>query len=281
MIAPGLFDGCFGHQFSATLGGDNTHIPPTHFTWQRDAYGVYSTFYTDMCLDKARKAPSLKVAWLIEPPSIQDGHYKKAVEMEEVFDYILTFDDRYLERGDKWMYYPLGGCWIDPDIHGLKPKTKMCSLIATEKQAAVGHQLRHAVARRFAGRLDVMGRGYKPIGRKTAGLYDYRYSVVIESIRMDAYFSEKLIDCFALGTVPIYWGCPSIASFFDTRGMIIWDGDLDNLEQILAKVISKRDYERRESALIANYQLVKHYACAEDWICAHYPWLFAGEGERE
>ena len=139
MIAPGLFDGCFGHALSATYGGDNVNLPPVHFTWQRNVYGAYSTFYTDMCLDKARKAPGLKVAWLIEPPSIQDGHYKKAVEMEDVFDYILTFDDRYLERGDKWMYYPLGGSWIDPEIQGIVRKTRMCSLIATEKQAAVGH----------------------------------------------------------------------------------------------------------------------------------------------
>ena len=32
--------------------------------------------------------------------------------------------------------------------------------------------------------------------------------------RGDYEFDEKLIDCFLTGTVPIFWGCPSIDKFF-------------------------------------------------------------------
>ena len=42
--------------------------------------------------------------------------------------------------------------------------------------------------------------------------------MVIENIRRDYYFSEKLVTAIAAGCVPIYWGCPSIAHFFDPEG---------------------------------------------------------------
>jgi hypothetical protein len=60
-------------------------------------------------------------------------------------------------------------------------------------------------------------------------------------MRADYYFSAKLINCFAhgaapfystdtwhhcekfKGVVPIYWGAPSIADFFNISGMIVFD----------------------------------------------------------
>ena len=51
----------------------------------------------------------------------------------------------------------------------------------------------------------------------------FRFSVVIENIRADFYFSAKLINCFVHGTVPVYWGAPSIAAFFNASGMIVFE----------------------------------------------------------
>lgn len=280
MLNVGLFDGCFGHQRSATLGGDNSHYAPAHFRWTRDEHGAYSTFYTDMHLHKAHGALGLKVAWLIEPPSLSDTHYRQAVELEDMFDYILTFDTSFLERGEKWLYYPLGGSWIRPEVHGITPKTRMCSIIASEKTGAVGHRIRHEIVRQFRGRLAVMGRGYAPIGSKTAGLYDYMYSVVVESVALDAYFSEKLIDCFTLGTLPIYWGCPSVGDFFNTDGMLVFDS-LDELDAILRYSLSRRDYEKRIPAMQDNLKRAVQYACAENWIYEHYPFLFRENNDQQ
>jgi hypothetical protein len=47
-----------------------------------------------------------------------------------------------------------------------------------------------------------------------------RFHIVIENIRCDYYFSEKLVTALAAGCVPIYWGCPSIAHFFDREGKL-------------------------------------------------------------
>ena len=47
------------------------------------------------------------------------------------------------------------------------------------------------------------------------------FHVALENVRQCNYFTEKLLDCFLTRTVPIYWGCPNIADYFDTDGMLI------------------------------------------------------------
>ena len=95
---------------------------------------------------------------------------------------------------------------------------------------------------------------------------------MIESCRFDYYFTEKLIDCFATGTIPIYWGCPSIGSFFDQMGIIPFR-DLDELKTILMS-ISKHDYESRLSAMYSNLIKAREYMVVEDWIYKNHRELF-------
>ena len=45
-------------------------------------------------------------------------------------------------------------------------------------------------------------------------LRDYMYSVVIECTTDKNYFSEKIIDCFATMTIPIWYGCDNIGELF-------------------------------------------------------------------
>jgi hypothetical protein len=53
---------------------------------------------------------------------------------------------------------------------------------------------------------------YSPLPKapqaKAAALRDYMFSIVIENAQVGRYFTEKLIDAIALGTVPVYWGGP-------------------------------------------------------------------------
>jgi hypothetical protein len=64
-------------------------------------------------------------------------------------------------------------------------------------------------------------------------LFDgFQFSMVIENSRQVNYFTEKLLDCLIMRTVPIYWGCPNIGEFFDTSGWIFFDDMNDLLEKI-------------------------------------------------
>ena len=63
-------------------------------------------------------------------------------------------------------------------------------------------------------------------------LFKSQFSIAIESTSVENYFSEKLIDCLITKTIPIYWGCPNIEEFFDTRGMII----VNSVDDLIKKV---------------------------------------------
>ena len=116
--------------------------------------------------------------------------------------------------------------------------------------------------------MDVYGRGYKPVEHKLEALAPYRYSVVIENIREPNYFTEKIVDCFASGTVPIYWGCPNIGQFFDVRGII----SFGNLRELRAafKTLGPADYNSKLDAIKTNLGSVLKYRTPEDWIWLNY-----------
>lgn len=269
----GLFDGSFSHQLSATYGGENDQRRPRHINWVRDEF-LPVTVFTDMCLNRVYESPPgiSKIAWLIEPPSISDTHYKTALRLRDEFDCILTFDRSYPERETDFMFYALGGSWIDQGSFAVHEKYKLVSIVGTDKMRAEGHKLRHAIIGLYSDRLGVYGRGYRPISTKAIALAPYRYSIVVESCRLNDYFSEKLIDCLSQGTVPIYWGCNSIGEYFDTRGMIVFN-HIDELGDILSG-ISPADYESRLKYIERNLELCQRYCCAEDWIYENYPFLF-------
>ena len=81
--------------------------------------------------------------------------------------------------------------------------------------------------------IDLFGRGTSnPLDYKEDSLIDYRFSIVIENSNTENYFTEKLIDCLAVGTIPIYWGCPNIKKFFNENGIVSFN-NLDELENLL------------------------------------------------
>ena len=92
-------------------------------------------------------------------------------------------------------------------------KTKLASMIYSWKNWSPGHKIRHQVADLVQG-LDLYGSGpNNPINFKEEGLKDYYFSITIENSKSKNYFTEKILDCFACGTIPIYWGCPNIGDY--------------------------------------------------------------------
>ena len=88
-------------------------------------------------------------------------------------------------------------------------------------------------------KVDLYGRGIREIPSKLDALHNYAFSVAIENntSKNDYYFTEKLLECFITGTVPIYHGCPNIDKFFDTRGVLTFSTqeELDNILDSLSE----------------------------------------------
>ena len=272
MIQIRIRDSCFSHTVAMHAAGENSDVAPKHFEWCRETCNSLTTFYTDAhLLEAVQDFRPRKIALLIEPPSHSNTHYEIAVRYRESFHAILTHDARLLSLGDtRFKFYPFGGSWIDRAKWGAHPKTKLICMIASKKKSAPGHRVRHEIARRFM--IDLYGTGYEPFDSKADILRDYQYAVVVEPIRMDYFFSEKLVDALSMGVVPIYYGAPSVGEFFYEKGIIPFK-TIAELEEIL-RSIDPVDYASRLEAVKANVEKCAEYAVPEDWMFEHYPELF-------
>lgn len=188
---------------------------------------------------------------MAEPAAIHAAHHRKLLRAAHRFHRVLSYDEALLAALPNGIFFPYGSTWI-PDWRSLDlTKTAMCSLIASEKRSQRGHVLRHSLAERVRREgldVEVMGRGYQPFGAKAEGLARFRYSIVVENVREQNCFTEKLIDAVLCQTVPIYWGCPNIGDFFDTTGMILCDGEEDMIMALQS--MSEEDYAARLPALL-------------------------------
>jgi len=88
-------------------------------------------------------------------------------------------------------------------------------------------------------------------------LYNSMFSIAIESSSEVNYFTEKLIDCLLTKTVPIYWGCPNIGDFFDTRGIIQFESYEDFLEKVNS--VNEKTYDKMKKYIDKNYEKAKEY----------------------
>ncbi|WP_281968695.1 hypothetical protein [Roseovarius nanhaiticus] len=197
---------------------------------------------------------------VLEPEAIHGGQIASLRRSHGRFYKVLTAHPGLLDAIPNGVFFPFGSTWV-PEWRDLDvTKSRMMSLIASDKRSQEGHRLRHALAAWAKGQgmdLDVMGRGYTPFAAKADGLAPYRYSVVIENVREPNYFTEKLVDAILCRCVPIYWGCPNIGDFFDTSGMIICNSEAEL--QAAMEAASAEDYEARAPKLDAMRDVAAEY----------------------
>lgn len=269
MIRVSLVDSLFSHTHTACNG--DLDIQPQKIRFDRSSKQHSARVFTDKDLGKsAYDATPVKVAWLLESPDLFDSLYKEITQPHALkfFDVVATHNRRLLQAGGKFVFCPFGGTWIPPEKWRLYPKRKTVSIVASAKRDLEGHRLRHEIIERFGDRItQVMGGGYAPFADKIDSLKEFRYSIVVENCKEDYWFTEKLIDCFACGTVPIYWGCPSISRFFNPNGIIVFDST-EELNTIL-RSLSPEDYGNRRDAIEDNFNRAKAYMITEDYLASN------------
>lgn len=265
-------DGTFAHQNAIGYAGENSGRHPDAFEWSRDGMTLSKyKFFTDMTIWKAEEDPHPhKVAILLEPYVLSANHYHKALELKDRFEAIFTHEKGYLDKGEPFKFYPFGGSWLKR--WGIKEKSHDVSILTSFKTQTEGHQIRHRIVEEFGHRMMVFGEPYTDyLETKYPALAPFRYSVIVESGRGDYWFTEKLIDCFSQGTIPIYWGCPSIGEFFNAKGILSFKtkAQLGNILEF----IGFEDWLDRLDAIRDNMVIATDYASTEDWIAKTYPWI--------
>lgn len=265
-------------------GSSSQKCPSKFIEWDRNTKELSDyVVFTDLCLDYV-KHPHFKhkkkIGWLIESIAISPNIYKKILGLEEHFEIILTHNDSLISRNgsikqDKYVFAPFGGTWIDKEDWVKPTKTKLVSIIASEKNWTDGHKFRHEIIGLNIPKLDIFGRRYNPIDKKIDGLRDYRFSLSIENCVEDTYFTEKLIDCFATYTVPVYYGTEKIKDIFDPKGIIFIE-DRDKAKTII-EGLSVDQYNEMLPAIENNFHTAKDYACCEDYFYNNFLYKYMNE----
>ena len=82
----------------------------------------------------------------------------------------------------------------------------------------------------------------------------YKFSIAMENSEGDGYFSEKIIQSFLSGTIPIYYGDYIIDEYINPKSFILIRGDIDlinkinyikkidNNEQLYKKILKERAF---------------------------------------
>lgn len=252
-----ILDNLFSHAHSSSW-----YNKPTLFEWNRDLNGDHIVLTDNMLHMVDKLTNNKKYAWLVESPLITPHAYEFIKHNYNKFDLVFTFDKSLLEISDRFVLIPYGGCWINEEDRKIHEKTKNVSIILSSKKTTAGHILRHSILERFP-QIDSFGFN-NPIENKITGLKDYRFSIIVENCKQDYYFTEKLIDSFITGTIPIYWGCPSIGDFFDLNGIITFD-TVDELNSIL-NTLTPEKYNNMRESMITNFEISKKYLIADDLI---------------
>jgi len=224
-------------------------------------------FLTDNSIISHNMLKSKKIGILMEPRSINPTIYKWVESNYNKLETIFTYDEELIGMSDNIKFYPHCGCWIRPEDQKIYHKNKLTSIIASPKTQTNGHKLRHDSIKFIRDNgfdVDVYGRGYNPVDYKLDSLKEYAFSITIENSQINNYFTEKLMDCFMVGTVPIYWGCKGIGKYFNTDGMIIFN-DVKDLTYQLER-LSLDKYQSMKIAIKENFELSKEYLIAEDWL---------------
>lgn len=271
-ITVNLFDKSFAHSLRV-LGHDAcTCIKPTKVKWVRNLMefdGI--TVFTDSYIDKIslidRVKSKLKVAWLIEPKAILPRIYKDIKKTEYKFDYIFTHCKELLNRDKKYLKCLHGSSQVEKEKWGIYKKEKLVSLICSKKKTTIGQKLRHKIKPKLGKKhhIDYWGRAYKEFKHHCIPLKDYYFSIAIENSKVDNYFTEKIIEPFLLGTIPIYWGAPNIDEYFNMDGIIPFNS-LEQLDNILSNVISPSYYYKHIEAVRDNFERAKKMSCTDDML---------------
>lgn len=266
MLTINLFDEIFRH----TETSANT--PPVNLKWIRDQMiwpgtTVFTDDYVAHPIVDQVKCRN-KILWVVESKEITADAHQLVEKFRHRFDTVLLYDRSILELHPEKFRFAI--CASQRELQQDKiptlvyPKTKMVSTIVSQKRQTIGHRFRHQIVESLRQYMDVYGRTYNPIPSVSFGLKDYRFSVTVENSFYDYYFSEKILNCFYMGTIPIYWGCPSIGNFFDLDGVITFN-HLGELHDIL-RGLTPQEYEKRLPAVHKNFELAQKYISAEEWL---------------
>lgn len=218
---------------------------------------------------------TIRVVFLLEPVDIMNlnGAVIEAYK-EGSYNFLLTHNEELLKTIPVAHLFEFGTTWVKN--YSFPKKEFAVSTLVGGKLMAPGHHLRQKVWFKEGRIKNVPTKFYlsgnfggienynnNPVlGDDKSPLFDTQFHICIENTKRNNWFTEKLIDCLQTKTIPIYWGCPNIANWFNMDGFII----VDSLEDIInaCNSLDENTYQSKIAAVEENFEKSKQFATISD-----------------
>ena len=259
-----------------------SNLKPNNFNWtaEKSEWDVHidrgMMQQPDFSIPKEKRYGWVCESRFIIPDVYNFLIHNHKVLFENYYNKIFTCDQSLLNLNCNFVYSPIGSNypWILKDQWGIHSKNKLCSMFCSPKLRTEGHAYRHQVARlALDNGFDVFGGAHgtprtvvdprNPWNTKIDGVKDYMFSIVIENGIYDSYWTEKITDCFATGTIPVYFGTKKITEVFDSDGIIFLE---PNKEQETLETLSESLYKSKLNSIEKNLETVKSLELADDFL---------------
>ena len=110
-------------------------------------------------------------------------------------------------------------------------KNNFCAAVISNCQLRYGFRLKFIDKLNKYKKVDMGGKCKNNINQtvidKISFLSKYKFSIAMENSNGDGYISEKIVDSFIAGTLPIYYGDYIIDEFINPKTYILIKGDKD------------------------------------------------------
>lgn len=148
-----------------------------------------------------------------------------------LFDYALGFDR--IEFGDRYLRFPVYRLYEDACVamdsrplradDALAGKKAFCSFVYSNNLAS---SAREEFFTKLSCYKEVSSGGRfrnnigGPVSDKMEFLARHKFDIAFENCSHPGYVTEKLVQAFAAGTVPVYWGAPDVTLDFNPDAFV-------------------------------------------------------------
>lgn len=189
-----------------------------------------------------------------------------------ICDYGIGFD--FIEFGDRYfrlplIYHPMYRQDYDRMVNRQlgEHRNKFCSFVYSNPQAS-------PLRERFFDKLscykkvDSGGKFMNNVGEPVPDKYsfekNYRFSIAFENVSHPGYSTEKLMQSFAAGGIPIYWGDPLIEKVFNSKAFINVM-NFSNIDEAIQYIKAVNENDTLYNAILHEKALNEGYTLEVIW----------------
>lgn len=225
---------------------------------------------------------------MLHEPNEFFGMHDWVINNSHLFSGILTWNQKIIDNCDNAICFHHSANHFDPSytdkFKDEVNKNFEVSYLAGVKDLVEGHKLRQDIYK-VEDKINIPKKWFYVMGDfdwekyKKEGngrpdqhiaaiakqkLYDESmFSIVVENVNYNNWYTEKISDCFNTKTIPLYWGCPNISDWgYNEKGIIRFNS-IDELIKITNN-LTKEMYDSMKPYINHNYKVAQSEIKSKD-----------------